>query len=556
MGHRVDDKFQALRDQGFTGAISDMTLQWLKVNGATSDAIPDAWQEMLAIQLGDLATGDRNTDFYLLLGQLGFTGAYPDRVAQFWESGGELVTLLFQASLTQSLIPERSVGSPLPTYNRTGIATHRQPVTLRKVTLPADVPRMAGNRLVYNILAEGPGASEFPTSESSNPLILPSVTGGTFAWGQPDMDGDPNALHYDVPDGSSATLSLKLPAGEGLNFTKLCRISIWIKPIALGPDVDFALRHGVFNSTFTFSPEDLAIGEWQRVSYDAPESLADDPFAGGGDNLLFFSKLAAGGDSSAEFLIARAQVEYQSWDTDIGDYVSVGQLTDPFHGAGLDGYKYFPYYNGYFTSPNGVVVEPSSAASLAGTINVGYKSGGAGIDSWGWNRWENYGDADPNPIYLKGLEVRTIGEDLLIANYFFRVVIHNPADAPDTLLPQNFFDSITIKGVTLNTAEADSFAVNSRNDASVWTWIVAQLSSSPIDLADDVGNDVAWTIVADTFQEALVTANHPQDTDSNEPFGYLAEDDQENLILNSRDMNGAAWANTWGGGVDPTDRWS
>ena len=42
-----DAKFAKLRGLGHTGSISDMTLQWLQANGATSPAIPDAWLEML-----------------------------------------------------------------------------------------------------------------------------------------------------------------------------------------------------------------------------------------------------------------------------------------------------------------------------------------------------------------------------------------------------------------------------------------------------------------------------------------------------------------------------
>ena len=51
MATRNDDKFQALRDQGFTGAMPDMTLQWLQFNGATSNSVSDAWVEMLQSQL-------------------------------------------------------------------------------------------------------------------------------------------------------------------------------------------------------------------------------------------------------------------------------------------------------------------------------------------------------------------------------------------------------------------------------------------------------------------------------------------------------------------------
>ena len=93
-----DLKFAALRAQGFLGAIPEMTLAWLKANGATSDTIPDAWAEMLAVQLslaGGVATGHRADDWYKLLELLGYATAggrdlnqINERERLFWGNGG------------------------------------------------------------------------------------------------------------------------------------------------------------------------------------------------------------------------------------------------------------------------------------------------------------------------------------------------------------------------------------------------------------------------------------------------------------------------------------
>lgn len=48
----VDERFRVLRGLGYTGATSDMILQWLQANGATSNAIPDAWREALLALTG------------------------------------------------------------------------------------------------------------------------------------------------------------------------------------------------------------------------------------------------------------------------------------------------------------------------------------------------------------------------------------------------------------------------------------------------------------------------------------------------------------------------
>jgi hypothetical protein len=82
---RIDDKFAALRGQGFTGSLSDMTHQWLQANGATSASLSTAWREMLSA-LG--FEGQHNDSWYAFLGSIGFEGAIADRTAEFWAAGG------------------------------------------------------------------------------------------------------------------------------------------------------------------------------------------------------------------------------------------------------------------------------------------------------------------------------------------------------------------------------------------------------------------------------------------------------------------------------------
>jgi len=83
-GTLADAKFDALRDQAFTGTISDMTLQWLQANGATSGSLTDAWLEVLP------GTGQRNDRWYKLLEDMGYTGSLNDREFAFWAAGGVL----------------------------------------------------------------------------------------------------------------------------------------------------------------------------------------------------------------------------------------------------------------------------------------------------------------------------------------------------------------------------------------------------------------------------------------------------------------------------------
>lgn len=86
-GNVVDAKFNALRSKGYTGAMPEMTLEWLRANGASGAAsLPDAWRAMLTSK--GFNTGNRTDDWFALLGSLGYTGAINDREYAFWMAGG------------------------------------------------------------------------------------------------------------------------------------------------------------------------------------------------------------------------------------------------------------------------------------------------------------------------------------------------------------------------------------------------------------------------------------------------------------------------------------
>ena len=85
-----DDRFESLRAQGFTGATSDMLLQWLQFNGATAKAIPDAWREMLILLGYDpYQRNDAWRDYLLTVAPAGTGEALPDLSAWFWKPVSE-----------------------------------------------------------------------------------------------------------------------------------------------------------------------------------------------------------------------------------------------------------------------------------------------------------------------------------------------------------------------------------------------------------------------------------------------------------------------------------
>jgi len=91
----TDSRFAALRAQLHTGSTSDMLLQWLFANGATTaETIPDAWEEFLVFSTGlDPSKYQRNDYMDAFLEQQGFvTGSLNDRELAFWAAGGVPVT--------------------------------------------------------------------------------------------------------------------------------------------------------------------------------------------------------------------------------------------------------------------------------------------------------------------------------------------------------------------------------------------------------------------------------------------------------------------------------
>ena len=88
MGSLTDNRFNSLRSQGFTGSTSDMILQWLKANGATSNSIPDAWSEML-VSKG--VSPIRTEGWWELLDQMAPSDvgrSMSDLNCWFWSEGG------------------------------------------------------------------------------------------------------------------------------------------------------------------------------------------------------------------------------------------------------------------------------------------------------------------------------------------------------------------------------------------------------------------------------------------------------------------------------------
>jgi hypothetical protein len=81
----VNDKmFAALRGLGFTGAVPDMLLEYYQANGATSPALPDAEREFL-LAVYPAGTSKQVSDLWFgYLRSQGYTGSVSDMLLQYW----------------------------------------------------------------------------------------------------------------------------------------------------------------------------------------------------------------------------------------------------------------------------------------------------------------------------------------------------------------------------------------------------------------------------------------------------------------------------------------
>ena len=73
---------------------NELVLEWLQLNGATSDDLVDAWREMLEAQLTEPMTSamHRNDMWKELLRRQGYdAGQINDAELSFWRDGGILV---------------------------------------------------------------------------------------------------------------------------------------------------------------------------------------------------------------------------------------------------------------------------------------------------------------------------------------------------------------------------------------------------------------------------------------------------------------------------------
>jgi hypothetical protein len=91
MATLLDCRHDALVAQFGSGHVSDLMIQWLQFNGATSPHITDAWDEVLTLLVGPGQHNDRWHEWLTANGYGAPDEHINDAETDFWCSGGLLV---------------------------------------------------------------------------------------------------------------------------------------------------------------------------------------------------------------------------------------------------------------------------------------------------------------------------------------------------------------------------------------------------------------------------------------------------------------------------------
>lgn len=258
---------------------------------------------------------------------------------------------IFNASLQASLIPERA-GNGTPTFTRATVAYVADWENLLKPVLSGEA-RFTGARRVYNLL---PGTQDYAS--------------WIFQFGASSVSTTATA-----PDGSATALqaALTIAGGAGVGSRVRCSNnngssvgsvvpSVWIK-------ADAASTVRIQDALGGSATEINVTTSWQRYALSAWTI----------SGAFTLSVYRPTGSTVTNIYLWHPQAENVTGQSNQNpsEYVSVGVLSAPYHGAGVDGVKYFTTLNGNTVASN-VVTEATGAAIVTGAAGVSASTVDAG----------------------------------------------------------------------------------------------------------------------------------------------------------------------------------
>lgn len=242
--------------------------------------------------------------------------------------------LTFDLPLRTSLVPKYCRGSGTPTFTRASnayVADHEGILRLAR----SGEARFQGARRVHNLMA---GGTVIPTDDFTHPswtnVNCTLVTGVADPWGGTKAARltatSASAVFYAVcgnPYGSTAHTGMA---------------SLWVRRVSgSGPVSIFSCAIVASDITANLTTT------WQR--------FAASGLFPGGNGYIGIREITTSGDS-IEIAGPMLEIISDASNQSPSEFVSVGELSAPYHGAGVDGVKYFDTTNGNSVNSN-VVTE-------------------------------------------------------------------------------------------------------------------------------------------------------------------------------------------------------
>jgi len=490
-----DSKFATLRALGHTGAMSDMVLQWLQANGATSKAVTDSWMEMLVYE--DETSSQRNDAWYNLLDGLApveIGRQLNDLEMWFWSGSGgagHIPKTLLSVILQNSLIPARATGSSVATFTRASTATFTDFEGITRTALSGE-PRFMGARRVENML----GYSE----ELTNAV-----------WGTTDSGAidDANTVTLAASATSQVSQTKAVSGGTG-SKTIVVSALVWVDS---GTE-EFRLKNTHSGVVDNFSADLTATTTQQRFMFAVTNSAA----AGNGFQDVGITNSAAGGIKTLHFSEVQSEDVTGQANQNPSEYVSTGVLSAPYHGANIDGVQYFKTLNGNTVASN-VVTEATGIAIT--DVGADVVINGDFATDTDWSKGTGWSISGNQAVHVAG-STGNIAQSALSPNKTFKITytisgagVSNGVFMYAGLGLDNQVDYVTTEG----------------------TFTVTVTASAGSDLTFRTNGGMALTNVSAAEVDASTA-------DASGPFGYISESAMTNSVPYSRDLTNAAWAGT------------
>ncbi len=248
----------------------------------------------------------------------------------------------FQNDLQTTLVPQHSQGSGTPTFNRASTAYQTDFEGKFNAVLSGEA-RFQGERRVANLQQHSEDCTQLNGGGTSNATVTATTVSFTNA-----------NSYWQAFTGSTGV--------TGHVYTSRIVLS----------SPDGATANLVLSTGTTVVNQSLVLTTTPTV-YSLPNTAAN---TGSAITLYLDNRVGQGGpgQTGKTIVIANRQVEDVTGQSNQNpsEYVSVGVLSAPYHGAGVDGVQYFSTLNGNTVASN-VVTEAVGAAIVAGQ---------AGVASW------------------------------------------------------------------------------------------------------------------------------------------------------------------------------